>query len=424
MSKYSLYTDDIKEIYHLNEGISLSKIGKLVAQRYPDQIHLKSDGKCPTALFDFIRKFIKGEMKDPYNELQRTKEVRDKDGNLLWTTDSRRTPIEHFSEIPEGHELVRRSANASTGQEWIITQPKKWSPEDDDTDYIGLLTEAFEGFTPNSPTDTSVFGERDGICVLADLHFGAYIDQMLVNPEFSITILCDMLERAATRMNSSHYRNVDVFLMGDLIESFTGLSHKNTWKGLDKGMFGVSAVKLFVELFKKHFLDKLVNLRSIKMVAGNHDRVTSDNKEDVDGGAAELIAWGLELIGYDVEFSTSVLNVKVDGISYILNHGHLPLTSRMTAKEMSWTYGEKGMFNFILEAHLHSRIQKMSANQRKGFKMISDDTVDTRRQVSPSLFTGNTFSENLGFSTTAGFLEVCSNGDLKMPKPIVVDYPF
>ena len=87
---------------------------------------------------------------------------------------------------------------------------------------------------------------------------------------------------------------VHVHLLGDLIESFTGLNHKNSWKGLDKGMFGVSAVKLFVKLFKKHFLDKIINLGSIKMVAGNHDRVTSDSSEDVDGGAAELVAWGLK----------------------------------------------------------------------------------------------------------------------------------
>ena len=55
--------------------------------------------------------------------------------------------------------------------------------------------------------------------------------------------------------------NVHVHLLGDLIESFTGLNHKNSWKGLDKGMFGVSAVKLFVKLFKKHFLDNIDKFR-------------------------------------------------------------------------------------------------------------------------------------------------------------------
>jgi hypothetical protein len=79
---------------------------------------------------------------------------------------------------------------------------------------------------------------------------------------------------------------VHVHLLGDLIESFTGLMHLNQWKELD--IWGVKAVKMFVETIKRHFLDLVPNIGSIKIVGGNHDRVTSNKKEDVGAGVADL----------------------------------------------------------------------------------------------------------------------------------------
>ena len=80
---------------------------------------------------------------------------------------------------------------------------------------------------------------------------------------------------------------------------------------------------------------------------------------------------------------------------------------------MCWDYGKKGLFNYIKEGHLHSRIMKLDAKQAKNFQMISDDSIDCRRQVCPSLFTGNSFSEYGGWSTLAGYLiqEVNDNGN-------------
>ena len=281
----------------------------------------------------------------------------------------------------------------------------KEKTEEDNFDYKSALEQAFKDvkkYKPRKEKKPRII-YRQGVITLADLHFGAYISASQISPEYSITVLCDMLEYAAEKINSFDYNVVHVHLLGDLIESFTGLNHKNSWKGLDKGMFGVSAVKLFVELFQKHFLNKIDNLGCIKMVAGNHDRVTSDSSEDTDGGAAELVAWGLEMLGYDVEFSTSVLTHLVDDTNYILNHGHLGLTKKMSTKEICWTYGKKGYFNYIQEAHLHSRIRKLNAKQVQGFQLISDDNNDCRREVFPSFFTGNPYSENLGFSTMPGF---------------------
>jgi hypothetical protein len=97
-------------------------------------------------------------------------------------------------------------------------------------------------------------------------------------------------------------------------------------------MYGVNAVTKFTEVIQEHFLDRLENLDKIKIVAGNHDRVTSSKDEDTEGGAAYLVAWGLKLLKYDVEFSPRVLTHVVGDICYILNHGHLGCVMIMECK--------------------------------------------------------------------------------------------
>lgn len=304
-----------------------------------------------------------------------------------------------------------------TGMPFYNTQFNEKFDETDDFDYLGELKKQVNGLSSHKKTSFTK-QPRTGVVTITDLHFGAYVSAMIRTPEFNITILANMLSKAADHTNAFGYGKVHVHLLGDLIESFTGLNHKNSWKGLGKGMFGVGAVRAFVEVFKEHFLDKINNLDTIKLVAGNHDRVTSDSGEDVEGGAAKMAAWGLEMLGYDVEFSSTIIKHVVDDICYILNHGHLGLT-KMSTPEMSWAYGEQGKFNFVMEGHLHSRIQKLNAKTVQNFKIIDDDNKDCRRQVCPSLFTGNTYSEQGGWSTTPGFLITESNGS---GKPIVHDY--
>jgi hypothetical protein len=261
---------------------------------------------------------------------------------------------------------------------------------------------------------------RSGVVTLADLHFGALVTNSQINPDYSPEILATMLFKASQRVNNLNYDIVHVHLLGDLIESFTGLMHKNQWKQIAPDHYGVKVVKLFVEAFKTHFLDNLNNLGKIKCVGGNHDRTTSDKTEDVEGGAADLAIWGLKLLGYDVEFSPSVLTHTVDDITYILNHGHHMLTKKLTTNEMCWRYGVKGNYNFVCEGHLHSRIKKMTASRVQAFRLVQDDGLDSRRMVFPSLFTGNTYSEQGGWTTTAGFIVTESNGN---KKPIVYDFP-
>lgn len=271
-----------------------------------------------------------------------------------------------------------------------------------------LIKEGLESVKLTSLTDPNA-SNYVGVVKLADLHLGAYVDNLIRTKNFSIDILANKLFDAATEVNKRDYSVVHIHILGDLIESFTGLSHKNTWKGLDKAMVGAEAVKLVVKILHDNFLSRIKNLGEVKVVAGNHDRVTSDNKEDVQGGAANLVCWGLELIGYNVEFNPLVITHYVDGICHILTHGHHPISKKST-KQLCWDYGMQGVYNLICEGHLHSIIQKLNVNQRDSYQTIKDDAVDHRRINCPSFFTGNFFSESLGYTSESGFIITENNG--------------
>jgi len=254
-----------------------------------------------------------------------------------------------------------------------------------------------------------VDGSDVGVVVIADLHLGAYIDGLVNTKNYSIPILVEYLENIVSIVNDFNYIEVNVLFLGDMIESFTGLNHKNSWKGLQKGMIGAEVIKFSVNILHEKLLSKINNLKLVKLVAGNHDRLTSDKDEDTDGGACDLIAFGLELRGYNVEFHPTVISCDIDGINYVLLHGHKGI-SRKATKDICWDFGKKGIYNVILEGHLHSIIQKLSVNMRGKHNIIKDDSVDHIRMNARSLFTGNGFSEDLGYTSNAGFSIITNNG--------------
>lgn len=243
----------------------------------------------------------------------------------------------------------------------------------------------------------------------ADLHFGAHIRNLLLTKDYDSSVLRESLLESVEMTNSLGYKKVHVHIMGDLIESFSGLNHINSWMSLNKEETGTMAVKLCAKLLHE-VLSKIDNLGCVKIVLGNHDRYSKNNDEDVKGGAGDLIAWGLELMGYDVECHPYIITHLVDGINHINLHGDKGI-SKKTTEDILWKYGKKGVFNFIFEAHLHSIIQKLSVTQRGKFKTIKDDAIDHRRMHCPPFFTGNYYSETLGYNSNAGYVLVSDNGN-------------
>lgn len=292
----------------------------------------------------------------------------------------------------------------------IVFFEESFEPKITNEELKELILEGLLSVERNIKESNTSNNSRVGVVKIADLHLGSYVDNLINTKDFSIDILCEKLKKSADQINRMGYSKVHIHILGDLIESFTAKNHANSWKGLDKKMAGAEAVKLTVKVLHDYFLSRIENLDQIKVVAGNHDRVTSDNKDDVQGDAANLICWGLELIGYEVEFNPMVITHEVDGICHILTHGHHSLSKKST-KQLCWDYGVKGKFNLICEGHLHSIIQKLSTVQRDGFSTVKDDAVDHRRMNCPSFFTGNFFSESLGYTSESGFVITEDNGE-------------
>lgn len=185
-----------------------------------------------------------------------------------------------------------------------------------------------------------------------------------------------------------------------MIETFTGHNHKNTWQELEKGMFGANLIKTLMNSLID-FLGKINNIKKIYAIGGNHDRGDSDNRIDYKGEIAGIIFYWLDsLLPYDVEFDFTMVTPEIDKIKYICMHGHNKEITR-PAEQLILNYGEQGKYNFLVSGHLHSHIVK---NDYHNFKQV----------VCPSIFTGNNYSERLGFSSNSGFMVTMNNGKNKV----------
>jgi predicted phosphodiesterase/ribosomal protein L29 len=234
---------------------------------------------------------------------------------------------------------------------------------------------------------------------IADLHLGARVEHVQNTPNYNPDILEKYLNTIAKQVNDLQAKKVTLIFLGDLIESFTGLNHKNSWKGIEYGYFGSTVVIKTVELLTR-FISKINNVVEIVAVSGNHDRTTSDKGEDTKGEVGELVFYILNMLyknKINVNYHPDVVSTIIDGINYIITHGHLG-ESKKSPNQLIVEYGNNKKFNLILEGHLHSRI-------------VKEDGRKFRFVICPSLFTGNSYSKQLGFSSTPGYLQITNNGN-------------
>lgn len=327
----------------------------------------------------------------------------DKNGNIVSSIDKLQSkPIK----IPEGFEIIKISTSETTGQQWV-----QYAKLDDEQLFdLEATREAIsqEFNRVYEYKETKFTTDKEAALKWADLHFGAHIYNLTKTQDYDSNILLNGLCRSVDETNAFGFKKVHVHINGDLIESFSGLNHINSWMSLNKDETGTNAIKLCCKLLHEA-ISKINNLGKVLIVAGNHDRTSKRNDEDVKGGAADLIAWGLELMGYDVEFDPICTTQIIDGIKHINLHGDKGVSKRGT-KDIIWDYGTQGLFNFVFEAHLHSIIQKLSVSQAKAFKTIKDDSIDHRRMHLPPFFTGNYYSESLNYFTNSGYTLVWDNG--------------
>jgi hypothetical protein len=244
------------------------------------------------------------------------------------------------------------------------------------------------------------------VATITDLHIGAFVEGLRATKDYNNEILRGYLKRAAELINGHGAKEVHVNILGDLIESFTGLNHPNSWKSMQYGMYGVTVVKES-HLILLEFLCSIHNLAQVNGVGGNHDRPTASNKEESNGEIAELIFWVLEKSLPSIKFTYNhTLNAQViDGLNYILVHGDKAHSKDNKIGTLVFNHGKQDMFNLVLAGHLHSRI-------------TGCDSGMYRKITAPSIFTGNSYSDDLGFNGNAGFLLSYRLGQ----HPVTIDY--
>lgn len=232
--------------------------------------------------------------------------------------------------------------------------------------------------------------------IISDLHMGA------VHKGYNIKKVVELLSETAAIVNEKNYKRVIVHCLGDVIESFTGRNHADTWKSIE--MWGADLIKESSKILAS-FLDQINNLDSFTLIGGNHDRLSDKTDNDSKAGAADLIAYILEVRGYPVKFDPFYLVTDDDGFRLIAEHGNWPL-SKQTPYEKIFRLGCQDKFNIIIQGHNHAR--KVSR---------SPDGRNYRQIVAPSFIPATDYGNQLGAEGTSGFM-IIEGGR----KPVVIDY--
>jgi hypothetical protein len=334
-----------------------------------------------------------------------------KDSDIISPYTLQTTPVEELQEVIElsVEKLFRNKVVTEKAWEKTLHNEYKKTIQEDNfrhlelTAFMDKITEELPHFVPVQLKSVIIKDDKPKECtlVITDLHIGAETEKLSRTPRFDLDVLKQRLAQIAKEVNQMNYSKVNVTVLGDLIESFTGLNHKNSWKGIQRGLWGANLLTVAYEVLVE-FINSLNNFGTMYVVSGNHDRSTSDNKEDVTGEIAKIITYFLtKTVGQDRCVDCGYISsFKMGNINIIPTHGDLWL-SRQNAATMAWKYGIQGMFNLILEGHLHSRIIKKN-----------DDGLDFRKIICPSVFSGNMYSDQGGWDSTGGYLiiEETDNG--------------
>lgn len=255
-----------------------------------------------------------------------------------------------------------------------------------DAKYYNEWLSALERVVPKAEFSTGDLTEKPVVLAIADFHCGAIIEGDHLTPDYNVEALRERLDYIARVVNTQQ-RPVHVAMLGDFVESFSGLNHKNTWKQIE--MHGMEVALTVYDLMEE-FLYKLLDVRSVNIIGGNHDRITASNEEDKQGQVAYLIAEMLKrFTNMNISFDPRILSKRIDNVQYILTHGDKKISKKQPS-DMILEYGDQELFNVMLNAHGHEElIHKNSARFQA-------------RQI-PPIVVGGQYSKDLGVSANSGF---------------------
>jgi len=287
-----------------------------------------------------------------------------------------------------------------------------------------VVQDIISGITPINKSVTLAIGD-EAVVVLSDFHFGAKITDLLRTKDFSIQRLEQYLHTVAEDINRRGYSSVTLVMLGDYFESLSGFNHINSLQNMEADGYGSSIFKMAVVILR-NFISKIFNVSHIYMVSGNHDRITPDKNMDRLGSGGEMLAFALSLSFNDtipITYHPYLISVEINGIHYVNMHGNFGMSNKDPAKIL-FEHGNPKKYNIILVGHDHSRktikVQKREYVAYDEISVVNTDMLNYRKIVVPPIFTGNLFSELLGYDTLGGYLIIQNNGK---GLPIVTDIP-
>jgi hypothetical protein len=255
-----------------------------------------------------------------------------------------------------------------------------------DPEWIANYMDALSLTLPKAQTERFK-GDADIVCAIADLHCGGFTENMKLVPDYNISVLSQKLANLSKLLIATG-KNVHLKILGDLIESFTGKNHKDTWKQIEQ--HGIKVMFTVADMLTK-LINDTPNIVSVELISGNHDRISSANDDDTEGqvayGVAELLSRSTNV---PIKFDPLVLSSSHDNVNYILLHGHLPIAKKNPA-EIILDYGDQNMYNVLITAHKHS-------------EAIFKSTTKIKHHQVPSLVPANNFAESLGAHSPTGIV--------------------
>ena len=292
---------------------------------------------------------------------------------------------------------------------WL--KKKKLSFEDGLVKVLKVL----DKYTPKKLAVTTTGSKQHIVASMADFHIGADIKNLMRTHDFNIEVLLNYLDYCVNKINSYKAEKVTLNLLGDFYESISGMNHENTFKSLGDGMWGANVIIIANEIMSTHLLSKINNLVKVNIISGNHDRMTASNRLDNTGEGAKVL-WHMLKKDFPllpIDFSNSVMSTEIDGVCYVLTHGDKSLSKKELSKVV-YDYGNPNLFTLLMEGHFHTRKTVKAITQKAKFyeetEVVSLDEVNYRKINVASLFTGNYFSESLGFAGNAGMTISFNNG--------------
>lgn len=259
-----------------------------------------------------------------------------------------------------------------------------------------------------------VKGHKKATILCADFHLGAEVYNLIRTPNYDINIVQNYLNSVAEYVNEKNYDDVTLCFLGDYFESLSGLNHEDSFKYMGKDMWG-SNLLITAHKIMLNFLSSINNLSALNVVTGNHDRFAANKRQENTGEAGKILSYmiGVSMPSIAVDYNDLLLSKNIDGINYILTHGDKPISNK-DASKIILDYGEIGVYNLLCKGHLHTaklkNHLKSTLHKFEEFDMIGVDDLNYRDITIPSIFTGNYYSESLGFSGNSSFVISENNG--------------